>query len=326
LRGATRIYVANEANYDALPLLKKLVAADPKDPQARIDLAAVYAATGDRDNAEAEFGHALKVKPNLASALMGLGNTYLKKGQENEAIALLQKAAAAVPKAFEPRFLLGAAYNRLGRSEEALRELQAALNLGGNEPEIYYHLARAYGALDRPEDRRVALAKFAELTRKSKQDIEGQRRALWLMEEAKSLIGAGDLKSAIAKLEEARELRPGDATLLFRLAGVHFDLQQFDSARNYVQEAISLAPSAWVYHYLAGLIDKSTRRLQEARANLEVAARLNPKAAEVHNALGQVALELRDRTRAIASFRRATELAPNEMAYRLNLQAAQSAR
>jgi tetratricopeptide (TPR) repeat protein len=324
LRGAASIYLASEANYDALPLLEKLVNADGQDPQARIDLAAAYAATGNREQAEEEFQQALRIKPNLAAALMGLGNAYLKKGQENEAIALLQRAAAAVPKAFEPHFLLGAAYNRLQNYDEALKELETAVKLGGAEPEVFYQMARTYAGLNRPDDRRVALARFAELTRRSKQDIEMQRRGLRLMEETKSLVNAGDLNAALTKLEEARELRAGDATLLFRLAGLHFDLQQFEVARNYVQEAISLAPSAWVYHYLLGMIEKSTKRWHEARNSLEVAGRLNPHAAEVHNALGQVALEQRDRERAISSFRRASELAPNEPAYRSNLEAARN--
>ena len=126
----------------------------------------------------------------------------------------------AAPSAFEPRFLLGSAYNRLGRYQDALAQLQRAVRQGANEAEVYYHLARAYGGLGRPEERAQALARFAQLTKKSKEDAEGQRRALALMEEAKTLVDAGNLHLATARMEEARELRPSDDRLLFRLASL----------------------------------------------------------------------------------------------------------
>jgi tetratricopeptide (TPR) repeat protein len=168
------------------------------------------------------------------------------------------------------------------------------------------------------------LAKFAELTRKSKADTEAQRRSLKLMEDARVLIDSGDLKTAAARLEEARELHSGE-TLLFRLASVNYDLERYDAARTYAEEAISLSPSEWLYHYLLGLIETRSKQWKQARTSLEVAAQLNPPAAEVQNALGQEALGEGDATRAIASFERATELDPKEQAYRTNLESARRA-
>jgi len=254
---------------------------------------------------------------------MGLGNLCLKNGEEGRAIDLLQKAAQAVPNAFEPRYLLGSAYNRLGRYQDALTQLQSAVRLGGvNESEVYYHLAKAYGGLGRQDERAQALARFAQLTRKFKEDAEGQRRALSLMEDAKRLVDAGDLHLAAARMEEARELRPSDDRLLFRLGSLYYDLQQYDLAQSYAQEAIALAPSEWLYHYLSGLIAKGAGKWPQARNSLETAARLNSAAAEVQNALGEVAQHEGDLQGAVAAFERAVVLNPNEPAYRLNLDAA----
>jgi tetratricopeptide (TPR) repeat protein len=257
---------------------------------------------------------------------MGLANLYLKKGEEARAISLLEQAVRGAPRAYEPRFLLGSAYNRLGRHEEALSQLQNALQLGGDgSAEVYYHLARAFGGLGRQEERRKALARFAELTRKSKQDTEAQRGAMRLLEQAKALVDSGDLHAAAARMEEARDLRPSDDRILFRLASLQYDLQRYDLARNYAQEAITLAPSEWLYHYLLGLVEMASGRWQPARSNLDIAARLNPSAAEVHNALGQVALREDDPRRAVESFERAVELDPEQPAYRLNLESARRA-
>ena len=124
LSGAANIYLKNKTNEKAVQLLQALVAVDPNDPDAHADLAAAYAASGDRAHAEEQFGIALKLRPAHASALMGLGNLCLKNGEEDRAIDLLQKAVQAAPKPTSPAFLLGSAYNRLGRFQDALAQLQ----------------------------------------------------------------------------------------------------------------------------------------------------------------------------------------------------------
>jgi tetratricopeptide (TPR) repeat protein len=216
---------------------------------------------------------------------------------------------------------LGSAYNRLGRYPEAAAELETAVRLGSNDAEVHYQLARAYGKLDRQDDRKQALARFSELTRKSNERQENRRNALKLVDEAKSLVDRGELEAAAARLEEARALLPADDKILFRLAGLHFDLKQIDSARSYAQEAISLAPTAWLYHYLLGLVEKSASRRREARESLELAIKLNTSAAEAHDALGELALEEGTVKEAVASFQRAVEL-DSRASYREHLAAA----
>jgi tetratricopeptide (TPR) repeat protein len=320
LRGAASVYLRNKVAQKAVDTLELLVQVDAQDAQAHVDLGAEYLSTGDQDRAGQQFQEALRLKPGSRTALLGLANLYLRKGDDEQAITTLRKIVKLVPNAPEPRFLLGSAYNRRGRFQDALTELQAALRFGeSNDSEVYYHLARAYGGLGRTEDRARMLAKFAELTRKSKADTEAQRRAMKLTEDARVLIESGDLNAAAARLEEARELNTSEA-LLFRLAGVNYDLGRDDDARNYAEEAISLSPSEWLYHYLLGLIETRSKRWQQARASLQLAAQLNPSAAEVQNALGQEALAEGDAKRAIASFERAVELDPKEQAYRTNLE------
>jgi tetratricopeptide (TPR) repeat protein len=285
LQGAAAIYLRGKIHNKAVEVLEQLVRAAPSDPQAHADLGSEYIAMGNQEAAELQFQEALRLKPNYPSALLGLANVHLRKGEEAQAIALLKKVVNLVPNAFEPRFLLGSAYNRLGRYQDALAELQHAQRLGGNDSELYYHLARAYGGLGKPEERTQALAQFTALTSKAKEDTEARRRTLKLVEEAKALVNSGDLNAAVARLEEARELRPPDDQLLFRLASLHYDLQRDGVARTYAEEAISLAPTEWLYHYLLGLIETRSRRWVQAQSSLETALRLNPSSADVHNAL-----------------------------------------
>lgn len=289
LRGASAIYLRNENNQKAATLLETLVAQAPDDAQAHADLGAAYASTNRPDLAEAQFREALRLKPDDPGALTGLGNLYEKRGDDDKAISFLIEAIRTAPKVFEPRFVLGSIYNRRGQFAEARTELEAALRLGGKDsPEVYYQLARACGSLGLDEQRRTMLAKFSELTSNAKSNTENQRTAARLLQDAEFFISAGELRNAASKLVEAQSFQPSNDHLLFRLASVRYDLKDYDAARLCVQQAIQIAPSEWVYHFLLGLTETDSGRLLQARQSLEVAARLNPSRPEVERALDEV--------------------------------------
>lgn len=320
LRAAANLYLKADLHNKALPLLETLTRVAPQRPDAHSDLAAARAAAGDRPKAEAAFRRALAIDPNYFPALSGLGNLLARAGDNANAIPLLRKAVVANPKAYEGHFLLGSALNRLNEFAEAKAELEKAVTLGGsNEPQVHYQLARACGGLNLSDQRRLALAKFSELTKKEKDSTELLRQSARWIDEARTQLQSNDLEGAAQRLELAREATPGDPTLLFRLAGLNFDLLRFDPAREYVQAAISISPANWLFHYLLGLIEKSANHLNEAKTSLELAAKLNSQDAGVFNALGEVVLEQGDKKAAIAFFEKATRLAPNDPRFRENL-------
>lgn len=323
LRAASNLYLTNGLHNKALPLLETLVAVAPKSGDAHADLASVYAASGNREGSEKEFRRALELQPDSFPALAGLGNLLARAGNDASAMPLLRKAVRLQPRAYEGHFLLGSALNRLGQFEEARTELEKASKMGGeNEPQVFYQLARAWGGLGNATERRTALAKFSELTRKEKDDAERRKQAAALIDEARALLQTGDLDNAAKRLELAREAKPGDATLLFRLAGLNFDLQRYDVAREYAQAAISISPATWLYHYLLGLVEQGANHLPDARASLEVAAKLQPTEAPVLNTLGEVLLAQGDQNAAIAAFEKAVRLAPDNATFRRNLDSA----
>ncbi len=323
LRAGSNLYLQNGLHTKALPLLERLIVAAPTAVDAHADLAGVYAASGKREAAEKGFRRALELRADYFPALAGLGNLLARAGDNEAAMPLLRRAVQVLPRAYEGHFLLGSALNRLEQFDEARAELEQASTSGGqNEPQVFYQLARAWGGLSKAPERKAALARFSELTKKEKDNIELQRKAATWVDEARVLLQAGDLESATARLELAREAKPNDATLLFRLAGLNFDLRRNDTAREYVQAAISISPATWLYHYLLGLVEQNANRLGDARASLEVAAKLQPIEAPVFNALGQVLLAQGERTAAVAAFATAVKLAPAEPAFRQNLESA----
>ncbi|MCI0417815.1 MAG: tetratricopeptide repeat protein, partial [Acidobacteria bacterium] len=322
LQSAARLYLKHELHQQSVPVLERWMRLEPHAILARSDLAAAYAAIGRMEAAEKAFQEVLKLKPDAASALLGLGNLYLKTNRPNEALPLLDQAARLAPSSYEPRFLLGSAYNHLQRFEEAVSELEQARRLATPEPEIFYQLAQAYGRLGRTEERQKALARFVELKSKANQEIESLREAARLLEQANPLVESGNLKTAIELVEKARSLDPQSDRISFRLAGLYYDTQRYQDARQCIDAAIARAPSEWHYHYLLGLIEKESRNSVQALHSFEKAAQLNPKAAEAYNQIGNLALAQNDWPRAIEKFKRAIENDPRQSAYRLNLAAA----
>jgi protein O-GlcNAc transferase len=325
LRTLSSIYLRHELNERGVATLEKLVAIDGRDLQARADLAAAYAGTLNFDKAREQFEAALALSPEYVPALTGLGHVWLKSGDQEKAIALLSRAAERAPQAYEPRFLLGIAHNGQSRYQEAVDCLKQAVALGGADPEIDYHLARAYRGLGRDEESQKALARFSAVRTQMKDQDEARRQAARLVLEAKPLVESGDLSGAIPLVESAAGLDPSNAQITFQLAGLYFDAQRYDAAREAVSRAIKLAPSEWTYHYLSGLIEKREGRLAEARTSLETAVRLNQSAAEALNQLGDLAMRRNDFAEAVRTFGRAAELDPNDQSYRLNLSVARQA-
>jgi tetratricopeptide (TPR) repeat protein len=267
---------------------------------------------------------ALTQDPKNASAMTGLANVYLKTGRPQPATELLERAIVSVP-SFEPAFLLGSAYSSQERYEEAVMAFQRAIQLDSGQAEVYYQLAQALGKLNRNEERTQALQHFRKLKEKSQKNEEDIRRAARLIEEARPFVDRGELVQALQLLQQAHSIQPDSGDILFRLAGLQYDLRQYTAARNSVTEAIARTYDEWNYYFLLGLIEKDVNRLDQSHRALEKASQLNPTSADVRNHLGDLAMRQSRFLEAIEHFRSALKLAPDDEAIQANLQAALTA-
>ena len=115
------------------------------------------------------------------------------------------------------------------------------------------------------------------------------RRAERLLEMAKPLVDQGELVQAVSLLQEAHSIQPDSGDILFRLAGLQYDLRRYVAARQSVTDAIRRTSDEWNYYLLLGLIEKDVSRLDESRLALR-ALQLNPNSADIRNQLGDVAM------------------------------------
>lgn len=321
LRGAALICVANQLNEKAIGLLEMLTRLSPNDSAAQAQLGAVYAAASRMEDAEKVLQSALKLDSSNPSALTALGNVYLKTGRNDEALAYLQKAAEFT-KSYEPLFLLGSLYSKQGRHEDAVAEFKKAIAIDPDQPEIYYQLSVALGRLQRKDERDKALKRFTQLKADNERTGGSVRHAALLIDAAKPYVDRGELGEALRLLKQAQQLQPRSADIWFRIAGLQYDMREYEVARSSVLQAIEAAADEWRYHYLLGLIGKDAGQPAQALRAFETARRLNPMAADVHNQLGDLAMRESRFEAAADCFRRALQIDPGDGAFKANLAAA----
>jgi tetratricopeptide (TPR) repeat protein len=325
LRAASLLCLKHELSTRALPLLERYVKLQPKDAEARADLGAVYAGTGQFDKAEGQFRLALTSNPESPAAVLGLGALELKTSRTEQALPLLSKAAKLAPDAAKPLYLLGSAYNRLGRYREAAAVLEKAASRSPDDAEIYYQLAHAYGHLQKAGERQKAMERFVEIKKKGEELFHAQREAVRLLGEVQPLVDRGDLAAALQMMERAYALDPHNEDAMFRLAGLYYDAQKYDLAREYAGRVAERAPSEWRYQYLLGMAQMATGQWQQAQVSFEQVVRLNPGMAEAYNELGNLAMKETKPAEAVKAFEQAVRTDPQKSVYKENLEAARKA-
>ena len=103
---------------NAVPLLKRVLASSPKDPEANAMLADILEHDGDRDAASRHARMALAGNPDLLQAHVVLGRIYLAEQQPEQAITELRQIAGADPDG-SYHFLLFRAYKQVGNEDAA---------------------------------------------------------------------------------------------------------------------------------------------------------------------------------------------------------------
>ena len=146
---------------------------------ARNNLGALYDATGRKAEAEQEFKKALAdaAYPTLEKVHLNLGILYESQGRSDEAIASFRRAVEINPKFYRGHYELASALDKAGKIDEALREYEVAAPDYKANGEYHYRLGLAYMKDQQAGKAREHLSRCQELTPGS----ENASRALDLL-------------------------------------------------------------------------------------------------------------------------------------------------
>jgi tetratricopeptide (TPR) repeat protein len=240
-------------------------------PEAMIVLGDAALARNAVPDAVQQYNNALQLNDALPGAHIGLGRAEAAEERWAVAAGHFRNAIARDPELADGYVWLGEALLQQGDARAAQTAFQQALALRSDDAEIYYGLARAEFALQRLAEARTLTNSAIELR----------------PEYAEALLLRG-------KIDETQE-RDDQALEHYR---------QAIEARRPQTPALIIAEA----HYRRGLILIRSNRLDEARRDLEEAARLQPNFSEASYWLGRVYFAQDNMRDARERFRRAVAL------------------
>lgn len=128
-------------------ITQDLLYATPHFPLSNLGLA--YYEKGQYRMAMRYYKKALKLQPDFANALRGVGRTYLATNQGRLALKYLMRAQKAAPQAPEIYLDLGEVYLLVGRIADARNAYENVVDLAPPESEMYERAKKRLGNIGR---------------------------------------------------------------------------------------------------------------------------------------------------------------------------------
>src|SRR5438552_7510659 len=212
------------------------------------------------------------------------------------------RMASDLPNSARAHWKYGFALQKADRLDEAAEQFRIALRLNPNEKEVHYHLGQIL----------VAQSQLSEGRSELEQALRSEpRNGEFHSEYGYVLQLLGQKDEATAEFEKATRLAPKSGV-------VHYDYAMFLAHEGKVDEAITQFQTALKHnpnhpeaHYHLGHALFVKGDLEGAKTHYLEAARLDPKA-PVHNGLGVVYMRLGQTSEAIAQFKEALRLRPDD--------------
>jgi tetratricopeptide (TPR) repeat protein len=275
---------------------------NPKDAGAYASLGVVLSKEHKYGEAAAAYKKALAIDPHLPGIPLNLGLAEFKQGNFQAAIPAFKTALAADPSSTQARILLGFSYYGARRFRDAARELKVATKAAPDNLELRHALAQSCLWA---KDYSCALDEFRAV---AEQD-PNSASAHMLMGEA--LDGLSRTPEAIAEFENAAKAAPNEPNVHFGLGYLYWKSHRFDEAKQEFQAELANDPQhaqAWAY-----LGDIEMKRDPEAALPLlRKAIEFKPDLRIAYVDLGAVLAEQKHYPDAIAAFKRAIALDPEE--------------
>lgn len=303
----------------AMAELRRVVAEDPDLPAARFAFGEMLLDADDLPGAQAELEAAIRLAPSAPDIHAALAEVMIRKQEFARAVELCQRAIALEPAGKRAHYALGLAYRGLGRNEEAEAEMtrgQNSVKRGLSDPlsprlealQVSYSLRFSRAAmLDRQGDTAAAVQIFEALLRTHRDDVE------LLNNLAAAYTDLGRTDDAYPLLVRSRELKPDEFATYINLAAADIIRRDFAKALESADKAVDLAPTLAQARFTRAAVYIETGRLEDAYADLKLAAGFDASAGEIFGRLGGVCMQTSRLREAVTHFEKAANLMPDSL-------------
>ena len=286
----------------AAKLYRRVLAADPEQPEAHHLLGVATLQAGDAAAAIEHIGRAIHRRPDAPAYHMNLGEAHRLAGHAAAAAASYARVLALDPGHFGARNNLANLHLAEGRHAEAIAGFRALLVERPDAPDARYNLANALAAAGQRED---AMAAYRAVLERA-QDHAGAALNLGQL-----LTEAGQAGAAIAPLERVLAAHPELPEAHYSLANALRDTDRLDEAVTHYRAALAARPDFVEAHFNLGVAEQERGHLDSAAACYRRVLDLAPTHARAHNNLGTVLAAAMRHEDAAAAYARAVALDPD---------------
>ncbi len=291
---------------EAVPFLRRVLAADPHDLSTMFQLASALAAVGDQPGAKKLFAQLLEQRPEHAQANLRLGMLLQADGQLSEAIDCFRRSLQANPHLVEAHLGWAGTLILQQQLDDAIEHYQLAAKLSPQDADIQVKLGWAWAMAGKHQQAQECFQAALRLQ-------PGAARAHLGM--GNVLLSTGELEQAAQAYRRALALDPQLAEAHIALAFLLQNADQLTPALQHLQSALREVPNdpaaltgaAWI---LATHSDAAQRNPQQAitlaQRAWQVTGRQDPQAGQVlaaaYAAAGQfdVAIDVAQQAHALA--------------------------
>lgn len=299
-----------------------------------VDVPATFAAAEDlrsrRDcgKAETEYGRVLDVNSRHAQALFGRGMCRLMTAKYDLAASDMAAAAASDPKDAEAFFYLGVALDLTGDHDKALENYAAARRLRpvlGRRPAFdCLYIERSEMS---PDQARSAANRIIDACSEAFKAAPEHLVSIVYFKRGIAYRMKGDYDRALADLEKALNLYPGFSAantqrqVVYNTRGLEaFNKKDYRKAFDDVSLAIQADPKNPVpYINRCAIQLYAWKQYNEAISDCSKAIGLSTRSSSAYNHRGYAYEMINNRTEAIADYRKALDLDPQNQSARTNL-------
>jgi len=201
-----------EENDKAIAYINQYLNAGGKNPDALLQLYAIYAKRKDFDNALAAAHKLTALYPNNIDYLNNEYNIYVQTNRMPEAKAAMLKRAQATPNDTESRYFLALICKKMGQDAEAMQWIKDILKI---DSENY----------DANEEMAATLSREARSLNEQRNASKDQKKRLELFNQRHE-----KLKEAVPFAEKCAAVKPSDENALFGLLSLYENLSTYDEA------------------------------------------------------------------------------------------------
>jgi arylsulfatase A-like enzyme/Tfp pilus assembly protein PilF len=196
---------------EAIPILKAVLADDPKNAFANLVLGSAYMGMGRSREAISQFRRYVELVPTSSYAHQWIAICHVRLGEREAALREAEAALALDQRFTDARVLKAGVLATRGEHDAAIRELREAIATDPGKPIVRLDLAKILAEAGRTEEAR---AEFETLLRLEPDSVPG------LTGLGALLAGQGQLEAAEATLRRALGHEPAAAEARFNLARV----------------------------------------------------------------------------------------------------------